>query len=272
MIEAFRVGAVARGKTLWEGLDLALGDGEIWVVAGPPSCGKTVLMNILRGERRPDLGDVVVGGESVYKGSPDHNRRFRAASGVVPEAFPAGGGRTVEDMFRLSALAAGEVPAAERRRRTEELLSLVGLPGAEEAGGSSPAGAGGEGQPPRFRGPLFLVPGGRSGDRSKRRPIRPSAAGREGRPDGRKGMNIPSLWWIDWSLHGKSMRRETIGRFLLCFFAASYFLAMLLSGGVGRFLAGQYPITPLLRIGVPDDEGAGIAGKVMAGAPGREAL
>jgi len=137
MIEAFRVGAVSRGKTLWEGLDLALGDGEIWVVAGPPSCGKTVLMNILRGERRPDLGDVVVGGESVYKGSPEHNRRFRAASGVVPESFPAEAGRTVEDMFRLSALAAGEVPAAERKRRTEELLSLVGLPGTEEAGVSS---------------------------------------------------------------------------------------------------------------------------------------
>src|SRR4030067_491163 len=79
MIEAFRVGAVSRGKTLWEGLDLALGDGEIWVVAGPPSCGKTVLMNILRGERR----------------------------------------------------------AAERKRRTEELLSLLGLPGTEEAGVSS---------------------------------------------------------------------------------------------------------------------------------------
>ena len=84
-------------------------------------------------------------------------------------------------------------------------------------------------------------------------------------------MNIPSLWWIDWSLHGKSMRRETIGRFLLCFFAASYFLAMLLSGGVDRFLAGQYTITAILRIGVPDDEGAGIAGKVMAVAPVLEA-
>ena len=84
-------------------------------------------------------------------------------------------------------------------------------------------------------------------------------------------MNIPSLWWIDWSLHGKSMRRETIGRFLLCFFSASYFLAMILSGGVDRFLAGQYTITAILRIGVPDDEGAGIAGKVMAVAPVREA-
>src|SRR4030066_1556403 len=121
MIEAFRVVAASRGKTLWEGLDLALGDGEIWVVAGPPSCGKTVLMNILRGERRPDLGDVVVGGESVYKGSPEHNRRLRSASGVVPESFPAGAGRTVEDMFRLSALASGGVPAAGRQRRAGEV-------------------------------------------------------------------------------------------------------------------------------------------------------
>src|SRR3972149_233810 len=126
MIEAFRVGAVSRGKTLWEGLDLALGDGEIWVVAGPPSCGKTVLMNILRGERRPDLGDVVVGGESVYKGSPEDNRRVRAASGVVPESFPAEAGRTVEDMFRLSALAAGEGAAAAGKGRAGGMLLFGG--------------------------------------------------------------------------------------------------------------------------------------------------
>src|SRR3989304_1804702 len=135
MIEAFRVGAVSRGKTLWEGLDLALGDGEIWVVAGPPSCGKTVLMNILRGERRPDLGDVVVGGESVYKGSPEHNRRFRAASGVVPESLPASAGRTVEDMFRLSALAAGEVPAAERKRRAGGMVLVGGVSRGGKGGG-----------------------------------------------------------------------------------------------------------------------------------------
>src|SRR4030066_327595 len=139
MIEAFRVGAVSRGKTLWEGLDLARGDGEIWVVAGPPSCGKTVLMNILRGERRPDLGDVVVGGESVYKGSPEHNRRLRSASGVVPESLPASAGRTVEDMFRLSALAAGGGPPPERKRRTGGLISLGGLPGGGEGGGCSPS-------------------------------------------------------------------------------------------------------------------------------------
>src|SRR4030066_333033 len=184
MIEAFRVGAVSRGKTLWEGLDLALGDGEIWVVAGPPSCGKTVLMNILRGERRPDLGDVVVGGESVYKGSPEHNRRFRAASGEGR----ARGGTFPEPEISVLGYAA--------RKRRQGVGGKIGVPvpGTGEGGENdhhdgAPAArpvAGGEGKPPRFRGPLFLVPGGRSGDRSKRRPFRPSAAGRAGRPDGRK--------------------------------------------------------------------------------------
>lgn len=75
-------------------------------------------------------------------------------------------------------------------------------------------------------------------------------------------MSGPSFWWIDWSLHGRAMRREAAGRFLLCFLAASYFLAMLLSGGVDRFLSEQYTLTAILRLGVPDGEGVGIAGKV----------
>jgi len=84
-------------------------------------------------------------------------------------------------------------------------------------------------------------------------------------------VSVPSLWWIDWTLHGGPMRRETAGRFLFCFLAALYFLAMLLSGGVDRFLAGQYTISAILHIGVPDDEGRGIAGKVAALPPVREA-
>jgi ABC-type multidrug transport system ATPase subunit len=137
MIEAFHVGAVSRGETLWKGLNLAAGDGEMWVVTGPPSCGKTFLLQILRGERRPDSGDVVVAGESLYRGSPEHNRRFRASSGMVPESFPAGKGRAVVDLFRLSAFAAGGVSAEEIKRRISELLPLVGLAGAEDVEASS---------------------------------------------------------------------------------------------------------------------------------------
>ncbi|HEU5361482.1 MAG TPA: permease-like cell division protein FtsX [Candidatus Deferrimicrobiaceae bacterium] len=67
------------------------------------------------------------------------------------------------------------------------------------------------------------------------------------------------------------MGRETAGRFLLAFLVASYFLAMLLSGGVDRFLSEQYTMTAILRVGVPDEEGTGIEGKVVALSPVREA-
>lgn len=69
MIETFHLGAVVRGWTLWEGLDFAFDDGEAWIVTGPPSCGKTLLLRILCGDREPDAGDVVAGGESLYRGA-----------------------------------------------------------------------------------------------------------------------------------------------------------------------------------------------------------
>lgn len=132
MIETFHLAAVVRGWTLWEGLDLAFDDGEAWIVTAPPSCGKTLLLRILSGDRAPDAGDVVVGGESLYRGAPGANRRFRAQCGTVREPFSGGPGRTVADLFRLSALAAGGIPHGERRRREEELLAMIGLAGARE--------------------------------------------------------------------------------------------------------------------------------------------
>src|SRR5512143_3684065 len=135
MIEAFRLGARGWSGTLWDGVDLSFGDGDVWLVSGPPSCGKSLLLRILRGDRRPDAGDVVVGGESLVRGARDAAASFRASAGLVPESFPsagfakprAGTARTVGDLFRLSALVAGAIPATERKRREEELLALVGL-------------------------------------------------------------------------------------------------------------------------------------------------
>ena len=150
MIEAFRLGALGRNGTLWDGVDLSFGDGDVWLVCGPPSCGKSLLLRILRGDRRPDAGDVVVGGESLVRGARNAAASFRASAGLVPESFPSAGlaepgpgtARTVGDLFRLSALVAGAIPATERKRREEELLALVGLsaPG-PEAGTRPPGGA-----------------------------------------------------------------------------------------------------------------------------------
>lgn len=124
MIEAFRLGFVSRNGTLWDGLDLAVGEGDVRVVTGPPGCGKTSLLRILRGERRPDAGDVVAGGQSLYRGGA---AAFRAISGFVPEVLPAWAGRTVHDIFLLSSAAGTEVPKAESEERESDLLAMMGL-------------------------------------------------------------------------------------------------------------------------------------------------
>ncbi len=128
-IEAFRLGVVCRGETLWDGLDFSFESGAVSVVVGPPSSGKSLLLGILRGERKPDAGDVLVSGESLYRGSGAAARAFRASCGYVPERQEEEDRLVVGDLFRRSALACGGISGRERKDREVSLLEMVGLPG-----------------------------------------------------------------------------------------------------------------------------------------------
>ena len=130
MIEGFRLGLFSRGTTLWDGLDFAFGDAAAWFVTGQPSSGKTLLLSILRGARRPDAGDVVVSGESLYRGNAALALAWRASCGYVPEQTVADLRLTVGDLFLRSAIAGGRVRESERKERTDRLLEMVGLQGA----------------------------------------------------------------------------------------------------------------------------------------------
>lgn len=128
MIEAFHLRATARGAPLFEDVTLAFDEGEAWIVSGPPSCGKSLLLRILSGDRKPDSGDVLAEGDSLYGGNPAARDRFRLKTAFVPESLPATG-QTARDLFRLSALSVGDIPRKERERREEELLALLGVAG-----------------------------------------------------------------------------------------------------------------------------------------------
>jgi ABC-type multidrug transport system ATPase subunit len=159
MIEAFRLGIFARGTTLWDGVDLAFDDGSVSVIVGPPSSGKSILLSVLRGERPPDAGDVVVAGESLFRGKGGGSRSFRASCAFVPERFADPSVRTVSDLFRLSALAGGGMKEVERRARQEGLLTMVGLAGSGEwrlASLSASERARAELAAELLRGPRFL--------------------------------------------------------------------------------------------------------------------
>ncbi len=77
----------------------------------------------------PDAGDVLVSGESLYRGNAALARAWRASCGYIPEQTVADERLTVGDLFRRSALAGGGGRETERKERTDRLLEMVGLRG-----------------------------------------------------------------------------------------------------------------------------------------------
>ena len=126
------------------GVDLRIGRGELLVVRGRSGSGKTTLLNLLGGLDRPTSGRVVLDGREI--------------SGLAEDALVDVRRNTIAFIFQafgliqiLSAAENVEVPLrlvrtapAERQRRVDELLDLVGL--AERSGHRPHELSGGEQQ------------------------------------------------------------------------------------------------------------------------------
>ena len=96
---------------------------------GPSGCGKTTLLNIL--SRR--LKSASVTGTQRLCGSPFDSATLRAISTYVEQEDQLIGSLTVHETVEFAAKLAlpGNVTAAERRKRTKDLLREFGLLGVE---------------------------------------------------------------------------------------------------------------------------------------------
>jgi iron(III) transport system ATP-binding protein len=108
-----------------QGLDLTVPGGALAAVLGPSGCGKTTLLRIVTGFLRADAGTVALGGRTLA--GPDvHLPPERRHIGIVPQEgalFPH------LSVARNVAFGLTGPDRGERRRRTEEMLDLVGLAG-----------------------------------------------------------------------------------------------------------------------------------------------
>ncbi|MET9853912.1 ABC transporter ATP-binding protein [Streptomyces sp. NPDC006450] len=108
-----------------DGLDLTVPAGALTAVLGPSGCGKTTLLRIIAGFLRADAGTVTLDGREL-SGPGVHLPPERRRIGIVPQEgalFPhLSVARNVS--FGLPGL-----DRAARRRRTQEMLELVGLAG-----------------------------------------------------------------------------------------------------------------------------------------------
>jgi ABC-2 type transport system ATP-binding protein len=103
--------------TAVDGIDLDIGQGEVFALLGPNGAGKTTTVEILEGFRRRDQGKVAVLGQD-----PAHaGRAWRARLGIVLQLASTGPELTVLEIVRHFAA------FYPRARDPEEAVELVGL-------------------------------------------------------------------------------------------------------------------------------------------------
>lgn len=112
------------------GLDdvsLDVGDGEFLALVGPSGSGKTTLLRVIAGFLTPDAGRVVIGGTTVAGAGAVVPPERRALGMVFQQhaVWPHRDvGRNVDYPLRRA-----RVPRADRVRRVDEALTMVGLAG-----------------------------------------------------------------------------------------------------------------------------------------------
>jgi putative ABC transport system ATP-binding protein len=82
------VKTVPGGRTLFDGLDLALAPGEFVAVTGESGAGKSTLLNLIAGLDTPDAGQVRIGGVDIAALDDDGRTALRRDTvGFVFQAF-----------------------------------------------------------------------------------------------------------------------------------------------------------------------------------------
>lgn len=84
-----------RDKPVLQGLELALPAGQVLAIVGPNGCGKSTLLRCIARLHRPNQGQVLLGGENVWRKTPGQMAR---AIGLLPQHTQAPTGITVEQL------------------------------------------------------------------------------------------------------------------------------------------------------------------------------
>ena len=113
--------ATRRGRTpVLGGVDLTLDEGEFIAVVGYSGSGKTTLVSLLGGLIEPDAGEIWLDGVPVTGPGPER--------GIVFQQYSLLPWLSVRDNVALAVdTVNAELPAAERRRITDEFVALVNL-------------------------------------------------------------------------------------------------------------------------------------------------
>src|SRR3954452_11688919 len=113
-------------------VNLEIKEGEIFGVIGYSGAGKSTLIRMLNGLELPTDGSITVAGRVISKIRGSELRKARQEISMIFQHFNLLWSRTVSENIAFPLEIAG-VRGAERHKRVNELIKLVGLEGRENA-------------------------------------------------------------------------------------------------------------------------------------------
>jgi len=109
------------------GIDLVVHRGETLAVLGRSGTGKSVLLKLIVGLQKPDSGSIRVLGHDIAKLDVNHLNEVRKKIGFLFQSAALYDSLTVEENVAFPLARHTKLSEAERRARSRELLSAVGM-------------------------------------------------------------------------------------------------------------------------------------------------
>ena len=113
-------------------VNLTIQTGEIFGVIGYSGAGKSTLVRMINQLEKQTSGEVIIDGEGISLLNPKDLRKKRTKMGMIFQHFNLLWSRTVQKNIELPLEIAG-VDKEIRKKKTRELIELVGLQGRENA-------------------------------------------------------------------------------------------------------------------------------------------
>jgi len=111
-----------------QSVDLVIEKGEFAVIAGPSGSGKTTLLNMVGCVDVPTSGTVLIDGQSTSALNDRQRTNLRLNKlGFIFQTFNLISVLTAEQNVEFPLLLQGRLTRAERTRRVEEMVEMVGL-------------------------------------------------------------------------------------------------------------------------------------------------
>ncbi len=115
-----------------DNVSMEIEEGEFTAIIGPSGSGKTTLLQLIGGLDNPDSGSIMLSGSNIAEMSGNQLSDFRRDHiGFIFQAYNLIPVLSAEENIEYIMLLQG-IATSERKKRVQEMLSIVGLDGLAE--------------------------------------------------------------------------------------------------------------------------------------------